>query len=139
LTSLSVPGGTNTITYDDRGLPLTITGPADGTAYTYTNDGRMASRTDAAGTTSFTYDTAGRFKTASNTAANIDLTVNYNTMSLPSTVFYGSNNQTRTLTYDDLHRLKNIRRPFTPTNYSIWSTRSTSRAARPEPRRTSRN
>ncbi|WP_433076607.1 LamG-like jellyroll fold domain-containing protein [Dactylosporangium sp. CA-052675] len=107
LTSLSVPGETDTVTYDDRGLPLTITGPSDNTTYTYTNDGQMASRADAAGTTNFTYDTAGRFKTASNATTNIDVTVNYNNLSLPSTVVYGVNNQTRTFTYNDLHRLTN--------------------------------
>ncbi|MFI5916006.1 LamG-like jellyroll fold domain-containing protein [Dactylosporangium sp. NPDC051541] len=107
LTSLSVPGETDTVTYDDRGLPLTITGPSDNTMYTYNNDGLMTTRADAAGTTTFGYDTAGRFKTASNSTTNIDLTVNYNTLSLPSTVVYGANNQTRTFTYDDLHRLTN--------------------------------
>ncbi|WP_432841102.1 LamG-like jellyroll fold domain-containing protein [Dactylosporangium sp. CA-092794] len=108
LTSLSVPGGTDTITYNDRGLPLTITGPSDSTTYTYTNDGRAASRVDAAGTTNFTYDPAGRFQTASNTTTtNINVTATYNNMSLPQTIVYGSSNQTRTFTYDDLHRLTN--------------------------------
>ncbi|MGI5238567.1 LamG-like jellyroll fold domain-containing protein [Dactylosporangium sp. CA-139066] len=107
LTSLSVPGGTNTITYDDRGLPLSISGPNDSTTYTYTHDGQVATRQDAAGTTTFTYDAAGRFKTLSNGWTNVDLTVNYNSMSLPSTIVYGINNQTRTFTYDDLHRITN--------------------------------
>ncbi|MET7395183.1 LamG-like jellyroll fold domain-containing protein [Dactylosporangium sp. NPDC005572] len=107
ITSLSVPGGTNTVTYDDRGLPLSITGPADATAYTYNNDGNMVSRTDAAGATNFTYDTAGRLKTAANATTNINLSVAYNTMNQPSTITYGANNKKRTFTYDLLHRVTN--------------------------------
>ncbi|WP_198041351.1 LamG-like jellyroll fold domain-containing protein [Micromonospora chokoriensis] len=106
LTSLSVPSGTNTLSYDDRGLPLTITGPNDNASFSYTRDGRMASRSDAAGTTNYTYDTAGRFKTATNPTTGINLTVGYNKVSLPATVTYGTNNNVRTLTYDALHRLK---------------------------------
>jgi len=106
LTSLSVPGGTDSISYDDRGLPLSIAGPADASTYTYNSDGLLTARADAAGTTSFTYDTAGRFKTASNSATNLDLSVAYNNLNQPSTVTYGVNNQLRTFTYDPLHRLK---------------------------------
>ncbi|WP_167517585.1 LamG-like jellyroll fold domain-containing protein [Micromonospora orduensis] len=106
LTSLSVPSGTNTLSYDDRGLPLTISGPNDNASFSYTRDGRMASRSDAAGTTSYTYDTAGRFKTATNPTTGINLTIGYNNLSLPAAITYGTNNNVRTLTYDALHRLK---------------------------------
>ena len=106
ITSLSVPGGTNTITYDDRGLPLSITGPADNTSYTYNSDGNLTSRTDAAGTTNFTYDTAGRLQTMANATTNINLSVAYNTLNQPTTITYGASDKKRTFEYDTLHRLK---------------------------------
>ncbi|MDG4832086.1 LamG domain-containing protein [Solwaraspora sp. WMMD1047] len=106
LTSFSAPNGTHSITYDDRGLPLTIDSPGNPMAFGYTRDGRMASRTDAAGTTGYTYDVAGRLRTASNPTTGIDLTIGYNAMSLPSTITYGTNNNVRTLTYDALQRLR---------------------------------
>ena len=106
ITSLSVPGGTNTISYDDRGLPLSITGPADATSYTYDSDGKPTSRTDAAGATNFTYDTAGRLQTVANATMNVNLSVAYNTLNQPKTITYGTNNKKRTFEYDALHRLK---------------------------------
>ncbi|MFG1954728.1 LamG-like jellyroll fold domain-containing protein [Micromonospora sp. NPDC048830] len=106
LTGLSVPSGTNTISYDDRGLPLTITGPADNTSFSYNRDGQLASRTDVAGKTSYTYDNVGRLRTASNPTTSINVTLAYNKLSQPATITYGTNNNVRTLTYDDLHRLK---------------------------------
>ncbi|BCL12610.1 LamG-like jellyroll fold domain-containing protein [Micromonospora sagamiensis] len=105
LTSFSAPNGTNSVSYDDRGLPLTIDSPGNATSFGYTRDGRMASRTDAAGTTSYTYDVAGRLRTAANPTTGINLTIGYNTMSLPSTITYGTDNNVRTLIYDRLQRL----------------------------------
>lgn len=106
LTELSAPSGTNTISYDDRGLPLTITGPADINSFTYNRDGQMASRTDAAGTTTYTYDNVGRLRTAINPTTSINVTLAYNKLSQPATITYGTSNNVRSLTYDDLHRLK---------------------------------
>ncbi|GAA1916612.1 hypothetical protein GCM10009716_27230 [Streptomyces sodiiphilus] len=51
--------GTNTYTYNDRGVLLTATGPGGNVAYSYTRAGQMASRTDARGTTTFLYNYAG--------------------------------------------------------------------------------
>ncbi|MBB5112143.1 RHS repeat-associated protein [Micromonospora echinospora] len=105
ITSLSVPAGTNTITYDDRGLPLSITGPQDNVSYAYNRDGNVTSRSDAAGATTFGYDGAGRLRTAANTTTGVNLTVGYNVMSQIATMTYGSGN-VRTLGYDYLQRLK---------------------------------
>lgn len=105
MTAFSVPGGTNTLTYDDRGLLLSISGPNDSSSFTYTKDGRMATRSDAAGTTTYTYDNAGRLRTVGNPTAGLNLTIDYNSMSLPRLITYGTNGNRRTLTYDSLHRL----------------------------------
>ena len=59
----SGPGGTqHAVSYDDRGLLLTTTGPSGRSSFSYNADGEMATRADAAGTTTYTYDTAGRLR-----------------------------------------------------------------------------
>ncbi|GAA2216899.1 HINT domain-containing protein [Micromonospora olivasterospora] len=45
-------------------------------------------------------------RTASNPTTSINVTLAYNKLSQPATITYGTNNNVRTLTYDDLHRLK---------------------------------
>ena len=75
------PGGTDTFTYDDRGLLLTATGPSGTSSFGYNADGQMTSRTDAAGTTSYTYDTAGRLATLTDPATGTTSTYAYNPMS----------------------------------------------------------
>ncbi|MEV0730194.1 LamG-like jellyroll fold domain-containing protein [Polymorphospora sp. NPDC050346] len=104
MTSFSAPVGTNNITYDDRGLPLTITGPVGNATYTYTADSRLASRADAAGTTSFTYDGAGRLSTVNNPTAGVALTNTYNALSQVSKITYGSSGNSRNFTFDARHR-----------------------------------
>ncbi|MFC7480670.1 polymorphic toxin-type HINT domain-containing protein [Luedemannella flava] len=105
MTSFAVPGASNTITYDDRDLPLTITGPSGNSSFGYNSDGSMTTRTDAAGTTNYTYDSAGRIATLKNTAAGVDIGYSYNDMSAISKLTYGTTGNTRTFTYDDMHRL----------------------------------
>jgi large repetitive protein len=104
ITSFSAPGGTNAVTFDDRGLPLTVTGPSGDSSFRYTGDGTMARRTDAAGTTSYTYDAAGRLKTLTNPASGADLTYQYNQLNAVNQIAYGTGD-TRTFGYDALHRL----------------------------------
>jgi large repetitive protein len=104
LTSFSSPGASSTVTYDDRGLPLTISGPSGNSTFTYNADGAMASRTDAAGTTGYNYDVAGRLLTVTNNPAGVNLAYGYDLNSAVKTITYGSSN-VRTFTYDDLHRV----------------------------------
>jgi large repetitive protein len=106
LTSYSVPSGLDQVVNDDRGLPLSISGPLNNASYAYNRDGRLTSRTDAAGTTSFTYDTAGRLRTAVNNTTGINVNVaTYDVMSQPTSMVYGgAGGNTRTLTYDAMHR-----------------------------------
>ncbi|GAA0378051.1 hypothetical protein GCM10009541_20670 [Micromonospora gifhornensis] len=105
MTSLSGPGGTNTISYDDRDLPVSVTGPSGNSAFGYDADGRLASRQDAAGTTSYGYDVAGRLSTLANPTAGVQMAYTYNTLSQVTKITYGSNGNTRNFTFDPLRRL----------------------------------
>jgi len=105
MTSASASAGALAVSYDDRGLPLSVTGVPGSSSFSYTPDGGMASRTDAAGTTAYTYDTAGRLATAGNTATGVALSYTYNNLSQVSTIAYGTSGNTRTFGYDSLHRL----------------------------------
>ena len=61
-TSFSAPGGTVTLTRDDRGLLLSASRPGSTTvesSFTYDGAGRVLSRTDAAGTARFTWTNRG--------------------------------------------------------------------------------
>ena len=51
LVSFSAPGGTQTVAYDDRGLPVTSSGPLGAAALTYDAAGRLPRQEDAAGLT----------------------------------------------------------------------------------------
>ncbi|MBT8225662.1 MAG: hypothetical protein KJO75_09220, partial [Dactylosporangium sp.] len=104
ITSVSGTGGTNTFSYDDRDLLLSTSGPSGTSSFAYTADGAMDSRTDAAGTTDFRYDTAGRLSTIANPAAGVGVTIAYNQLSQAASMAYGSEQNTRTFGYDELHR-----------------------------------
>lgn len=106
MTSLSGPGGTNTLSYDDRGLLTSVTGPSGNSSYGYTSDGLLATRTDAAGTTGYTYDVGARLKTVSNNGAGLTQSYDYNNLSRGSQITYGSNQNRRLFSYDVMHRLQ---------------------------------
>jgi RHS repeat-associated protein len=105
LKTASAPGGTDTFNYDDRGLLLSATGPSGNSSFGYTADGLMNTRTDADGTTSYTYDTLDRLATLTNTTSSVSASYNYNALSQPSTIAYGSGGDTRNFGYDTQHRL----------------------------------
>jgi RHS repeat-associated protein len=105
MTSTSAPGGSNTFTWDDRGLLLTTTGPSGDSAFTYTPDGLMATRTDAAGTSGYSYDPAGRLTTRTDAASGASANIGYNTLNQPTTVGYGTGGNSRNFGYDSRHRL----------------------------------
>ncbi|RKE06352.1 LamG-like jellyroll fold domain-containing protein [Catellatospora citrea] len=102
--SFSGPSGTTDITYDDRGLPLTIRGGSGDNDFAWNADGQLTSRTDAAGTTTFGYDSAGRLDTIANATAGLNLNYDYNDLSAVSRITYGGGNY-RTYTYDNRHRI----------------------------------
>ncbi|WP_169454359.1 LamG-like jellyroll fold domain-containing protein [Catelliglobosispora koreensis] len=105
VTSLSGPGGTNTLTWDDRGLLRSVAGPSGNNTFTYTGDGLMKTRQDAAGTTTYGYDTAGRLGTVSNPDTGVQMTLGYDALSQLKQITHGSGGNTRWLGYDPLHRL----------------------------------
>jgi RHS repeat-associated protein len=105
MTEFSGSTGTNTISYDDRDLPLSVIGPSGNSSFGYDPDGRLASRTDAAGTTSYTYDGAGRLDTLSNPTAGVQMAYTYNTLSQLTKITYGTNGNSRNFAYDPLRRL----------------------------------
>jgi RHS repeat-associated protein len=95
----------DTFTYDDRGLLRTTAGSSGATTLTYTADGLPQSRVDAAGTTGYTYDAADRPATVTNTGVNVVVGYQYNVVSQPNLLTYNTTGDTRTLSYDSLHRL----------------------------------
>jgi RHS repeat-associated protein len=105
VTSAAGSAGETTLTYDDRGMPRSISGVAGAASFTYTADGALASRNDAAGTTGFSYDSAGRLATTSNSATGVNLSYAYDNLSQVSSIRYGPGGNTRTFSYDALHRL----------------------------------
>ncbi|GFJ92634.1 RHS repeat-associated core domain-containing protein [Phytohabitans rumicis] len=106
LVAESTPGGTIATTYNDRGLPLTVTAPGQTTAsYTYDAGGRTTARTDAAGTATYTYDAAGRTATAIDGLTNTTQTYGYDALGRLTDIQYGNTGGHRTLGYDTLDRL----------------------------------
>lgn len=102
--SFSGAAGTTNLTYDDRGLPLTIRGGSGDNDFVWNADGQLTSRVDGAGTTTFGYDSAGRLDTAANAAAGLSLDYDYNDLSAVSRITYGGGNY-RAFSYDSRHRI----------------------------------
>ena len=86
--SAGTAGGNISFGYDDRGLLVSVSGPAGfaASSFQYDADGRMVSRTDAAGTTQVTW----------------------NTRSLPATVRDGLTGQTATYGWDAAKQLVGV-------------------------------
>jgi RHS repeat-associated protein len=106
LTSYGSPGGTVSISYNDRGAPLSVTGggqPAQ--SYGYDGDGQLISRTDAAGTAAFGYDAAGRLASMTDPVTGAALGYGYDAAGEQTTVSYGSGADSQALAYDALGRV----------------------------------
>ncbi|WP_406445219.1 LamG domain-containing protein [Streptomyces sp. NBC_00631] len=93
-------------TYDTNALGdvLTASGPAGDSSFTYNADESPLTRTDAAGTSTYAYDTDGRLSTDTDAATGTTLTYQYNALSQPRTITYGSSGDVRTYGYDAQHR-----------------------------------
>ncbi len=95
-------------TYDDRGELLTTVATAGASTFVYNAAGQMVSRADASNTqpTTYGYDTAGRLYTVADPLTNTTATYGYNTLDQVASINYnGASGDTRTLGYDNLHRL----------------------------------
>ncbi|MET8298811.1 LamG-like jellyroll fold domain-containing protein [Streptomyces sp. NPDC005180] len=100
----ATPATNETLTYNDRGQPLSVSGSGGTSSFAFNSDGLPTARTDASGTTAYSYDTADRLATITDAATTTKLTYSYNVLSQPSSIQYGTGN-IRSYTYDHLHRL----------------------------------
>jgi RHS repeat-associated protein len=105
MTSYSAPGGTNTITYDDRGLPIAASGPSGAITNVYDGDMRLTSRTDATGTSTFTYNNGGETTSQSDPLTGVSIGFTYNNLDQTTGVTYGTGGSTETLSYNAQHQL----------------------------------
>ncbi|TML32360.1 MAG: Teneurin-1, partial [Actinobacteria bacterium] len=102
----TVVATSDTFTYNDRGLLLSAKGSAGTSSFGYTDDGLMSKRTDSAGSTSYSYDKADRLSSLTDAATGVKLGYSYNSLSQVSSVKYGTSQDSRSLSYDSMHRLK---------------------------------
>ncbi|HEX6467799.1 MAG TPA: RHS repeat-associated core domain-containing protein [Streptosporangiaceae bacterium] len=105
-TRFSAPGGDIVTTYDDRGLPLNVSGgPTSLTAqFGYDADGRLASRTDAAGSATFTWNGADELTGTTDTLTALGTTFTYDDAGNPAHSYYGYDGAQRDYRYDALDR-----------------------------------
>jgi large repetitive protein len=104
-TSVSAPGGTESISYDDRGLPVSLAGPGGNATYIYDGASRVTSRTDATGVASFTYNLDSQVATQGDPLTGDTVSYNYTNTSQLSKITYGTNGATRNYDYDARHQL----------------------------------
>jgi len=103
ITSIGAAGGTDSYTYNDRGMQLSAAGPSGSASYSYNADGELSQRTDAAGTASFSYSN-GRLSAQTDPVSGSTQTVGYDAAGDISTVDYGAG-RVRSYGYDNLGRL----------------------------------
>jgi RHS repeat-associated protein len=101
----SAAATSESFSYDDRGDLLSASGSAGSSSFAYNSDGLMSARTDASGTTSYTYDTNDRLSSAVDAATGTSVNYGYNTLSQVTAIAYGTGQNTRSFSYDSLHRL----------------------------------
>jgi RHS repeat-associated protein len=77
LTSISTPASHQSVTYDDRRLPISSSGPEGAMSMSYDKRGLPATRTNALGTAAYSYDSNGRLQTATDPLTNTEQTLGY--------------------------------------------------------------
>ena len=105
LTSLNAASGTQTLSYNDRGLLTGTAGPEGSATLAYNGDGQLRQRTDISGSTVFSYDSSARLLTAADPLTGTTHTYGYYPDSKLKSETYGTGNDTRGYTYDNLGRL----------------------------------
>jgi RHS repeat-associated protein len=103
MTSYSAPSGTNTITYDDRGLPLSTAGPDGNETFDYDADGRMTSQSDASGTFDYAYNNGSEVTSESDPLTGTTVGYSYNSLDQVSGVTYGTGGPTESISYNPMH------------------------------------
>ncbi|HEY3684800.1 MAG TPA: LamG-like jellyroll fold domain-containing protein [Streptosporangiaceae bacterium] len=105
-THYSAPDGDTTYTYNDRGLPLTMTAAKDNTAsYGYDDDGRLTSRTDATGPATFAYNGNDQLTSSTDAVSGVGVTYEYDNAGRPTHTNLGYGGARRDYTYDAENRL----------------------------------
>jgi RHS repeat-associated protein len=119
LTQVDAPGGSDTVSYDDRGLVVATGGPSGSSSFAYNPDGQLTSRIDASGTTSYGY-LNGRLSTVADPVSGVTQAVGYDAAGAVNRVEYGSG-RVRSFGYDDLGRTASdtLRNPGGATVYSV--------------------
>jgi RHS repeat-associated protein len=77
LTSMSAPGGSQSFTYDDRGLIVGSGGPLGTSTLAYDGAGRLTSRTDVNGQSTFTWDQHDRLASVKDAVTGATKTYDY--------------------------------------------------------------
>ncbi|WP_239405159.1 DNRLRE domain-containing protein, partial [Frankia sp. Cj3] len=104
VTSVNHPSGTQSLTYNDRDLPIGSTGPAGSSSFGYDASGRMSSRTDGAGTSSFGYNARDDLISTSGAVTGGTRTLGYDDARQLTSVTYASGGAVRSFGYDQLGR-----------------------------------
>ncbi|WP_322780734.1 hypothetical protein [Frankia sp. Cas4] len=102
--SVSHPLGTQSVTYNDRDLPVGSSGPAGSSTFGYEASGRMTSRTDGAGTSSFGYNARDDLTSTTGAATGGTRSLAYDDADQLTAVTYASGGAVRSFGYDSLGR-----------------------------------
>lgn len=106
VTSYATPGGNATVSYNGRGLPVTVADPQVTTAYTYDDGGRTTKISGGPDAVNFTYNGRGELQTEKHQNTPETATWTYRDDGKPSSRSFGSGATTQSWTYDTFGRLE---------------------------------
>ena len=104
LNTMTLGSSTIATTYNDRGLPTTVTSADSAAAYSYDAAGRTTQTIDAAGASDTTYDNRGLPATTTDPLTGATAVYTYDAAHQLTGISYGASAPTRTFTYDALGR-----------------------------------
>lgn len=104
--TIAADGGTNTLSYNDRGQLLSTSWGYGSSSFTYDNpDGSLHTRTDAAGTTTYNINPAtGLLSQISNPTNGVQADYTYDNLNRLAQITYGGTGNKRVFTYDVTNR-----------------------------------
>jgi RHS repeat-associated protein len=103
LTSYSTPNASSSVTYNDRDLPLVVSGASPATM-SYDDGGNATSVADSSGTTSYTWNSQSQMMSATDPLSGATVSYTYGPGGRPATTDYGGG-VVRTYSYDTADRL----------------------------------
>ena len=104
LTSVNHPWGSQSFTYDDRGLVLGASGAGNDSSFGWDADGRMSWRSDPGTYSSFGYDARGELTSVTGTATGGSWSLDYDGARQLTSVTYADPGAVRSFGYDELGR-----------------------------------